>query len=197
MASSAFIQFAPINSLTDMLSSSMILSKVLSRCLHCFNFDGVATSSVPNGKYFLVYISGSSNQSSKLFLLFATFSPLITDDLLVTSPLSVFTVIDVLLPFMPNHFSNLSKLKVPWIQLSKVHTYHLHTSVQWCTCCYFTICSLLTFFTVTLVLSIVNFLSDIAMECNWMFPIAHLTKSFPATILCIVVLFDFLKVTIT
>ena len=27
MASSAFIQFAPINSLTDMLSSSLILSK--------------------------------------------------------------------------------------------------------------------------------------------------------------------------
>ena len=129
MASSPFIQFAPINSLTDMLSSSLILSKVLSRCPHCFNF-GVATSSVPNGKYFLVYISGSSNQSSKLFLLFATFSPLITDDLLVTSPLSVFTVIDDLLPFMPNHFSNLSKLKVPWIQLSKVHTYHLHTKVQ-------------------------------------------------------------------
>ena len=84
MSSSAFVQFACINSRTDMLSSSLISSKILSRCPHGFNFDGFATSSLLTGKHFLVYVSGSSSQSSELFLLLATFSPLITDDLLVT-----------------------------------------------------------------------------------------------------------------
>ena len=119
MGSSAFVQFAPINNPTDMLSSSLISSKILSRCPQFFNFDGVATSSLPTGKYFLVYVCRSSSQSSELSLLLATFIPLITDDLLVTSPLSVFMVIDVLLPFIPNLFGNLSKMKVPWLQLSK------------------------------------------------------------------------------
>ena len=72
-----------------MLSSSLILSHVLSRCLHCFNFDGVAASSLSTGKYYLVYVSGSSSQSSELFLLLPTFNPLITDNSLVTSSLNV------------------------------------------------------------------------------------------------------------
>ena len=106
-----------------MLSSSLILSKILSRCPHCFNFDGIATSSLPTSKYFLVYTSGSSTQSSEPFLLLATFSPLTTDNLLATSPLSVFMVIDFFLPFMPNLLSNLSKLKVPGYSYSKVHRF--------------------------------------------------------------------------
>ena len=56
MGSSAFVQFAPINNPLDLLSSSLILSKILSRCPQFFNFDGVATSSLPTGKYFLVYV---------------------------------------------------------------------------------------------------------------------------------------------
>ena len=52
-------------------------------------------------------------------MLLATFSPLIADDLLVVVPLSVFMVIDVLFPFMPRFFGNLSKMKVPRLQLSK------------------------------------------------------------------------------
>ena len=59
MGSSAFVQFAPINSPTDLLSSSLVSSKILSRYPHCFNFDGVAISSLPTGKYFLVNVSGS------------------------------------------------------------------------------------------------------------------------------------------
>ena len=118
MGSSAFLQFASISNHnpTDMLSSSLISSKILSRCPQFFNFDGVATSSLPTGKYFLVYVSGSSSQSSEPSLLLATFIPLITDDLLVTSPLSVFMVIDVLLPFIPNLFGNLSKMKATAVQ---------------------------------------------------------------------------------
>ena len=123
MGSSAFVQFALINNPTDMLSSSLISSKILSRCPQFFNFDGVATSSLPTGKYFLVYVSGSSSQSLELSLLLATFIPLITDDLLVTSPLSVFMVIDVLLPFIPNLFGNLSKMKVPGYSCPKVHRF--------------------------------------------------------------------------
>ena len=69
MGSSAFVQFASINSTTDMLPSSLIFSKFLSRCPHCFNFDGVAKSSLPTGKYFLVCVSGSSSQSLEIFLL--------------------------------------------------------------------------------------------------------------------------------
>ena len=117
--SSGFVQLVPIRSQTYMLSFSLIFYKILSRCPHCFNFDGVATPSLPTGKYFLVYVSGSSGQSSQLSLLLAPFIPLITDDLLVTLPLSVFMVIDVLLRFIPNLFGSLSKMKVPWLQLSK------------------------------------------------------------------------------
>ena len=72
-----------------MLSSSLILSQVLSRCPHYFNFDGVAASSLSTGKYYLVYVSESSSQSSELFLLLPTFNPLITDNSLVTSSLNV------------------------------------------------------------------------------------------------------------
>ena len=113
MRSNAFVQFAPINNPTDMLSSSLISSKILSRCPQFFNFDGVATSSLPNGKCFLVYASSSSQSSELPSELRATFIPLITDNLLVTSPLRAFMVIDVLLPFIPNLFGNLSKMKVP------------------------------------------------------------------------------------
>ena len=49
IGSSAFIQFDTINNPRDMFSSSLILSNILSRCSHCFNFDGVATSSLPTG----------------------------------------------------------------------------------------------------------------------------------------------------
>ena len=119
MDSDAFVQFAPIKNPTDILSFSLILFKILSRCSHYFNFDGVATSSLPTGKNFLIYVCGSSSESSKLFLLLATFSLLITDYLLVTSPLTVFMVIVVLLPFMLNLFSNLSKMKVHYLKLSK------------------------------------------------------------------------------
>ena len=119
MDSDAFVQFAPIKNPTDILSFSLILFKILLRCSHCFNFDDVATSSLPTGKNFLIYVCGSSSESSKLFLLLATFSPLITDHLLVTSPLTVFMVIVVLLPFMLNLFSNLSKMKVHYLKLSK------------------------------------------------------------------------------
>ena len=66
-----------------------------------------------------MYVSGSSSQSSELFLLLAIFIPLITDDLMVTLQFNVFMVIDVLHLFIPNLFGNLSKMKVHWLQLSK------------------------------------------------------------------------------
>ena len=117
--SSGFVQLVPIRSQTYMLSFSLIFYKILSRCPHCFNFDGVATPSLPTGKYFLVYVSGSLSQSSELFLLLPNFTSLITDDLLVTSPLSVYIVLDILFPFIPKLVSNLSKMKVIWLQLLK------------------------------------------------------------------------------
>ena len=64
--------------------------------------------------YICIYIcniSQSSYQSSELFRLLSTFSPLITDNLLVDSPLNISIIIDVLLPFMSKLFSSLSKTK--------------------------------------------------------------------------------------
>ena len=57
MGSGAFLPFASINNHnpTDMLSPSLILSKILSRCPNFLKFDGVATLSLPTGNYFLVY----------------------------------------------------------------------------------------------------------------------------------------------
>ena len=66
------------------------------------------------------------NQSSELFLLLATFSPLITDNLFVTLTLSVFIIIDVLLPFLSNLFSDLSKMKVlyPMVKYRSSESHH-------------------------------------------------------------------------
>ena len=95
-----------------------IFPKTLSRCLHCFNFEGVAISSLPTGKYFLVYKSRSSNQSCESPLPLDTLSLFTTTALFVTSPLMVFMVIEVLCPFTPRLFISVSKIKVPWLQVS-------------------------------------------------------------------------------
>ena len=50
MGSSTFAQIAPTRSPAGMLSSSMILSNIRSRCPHWFNSDDVATSFLTTGK---------------------------------------------------------------------------------------------------------------------------------------------------
>ena len=91
---------------------------MLSRCFHCFNFEDNATSCLSTGKYLFVYVSGSCNQSCQSPLLLAALSPFTTITLFVTSPLRVFIVIEVFYLFTPSLFISLSKIKVPWLQLS-------------------------------------------------------------------------------
>ena len=102
-----------------MLSSSLILSKILSRCPHCFNFDGVTTSSLPAGKYFFSIRIWKFKLIFRIISAACYFQCTNHYDLLVTSPMSGFMVVDVFLPFMPNLCRNFSKMKVPWLQLSK------------------------------------------------------------------------------
>ena len=73
----------------DVVQDSFKMSLFFWLWLYCSNFL------IPN--YFLAYVSWVSRQTSELSLLLASVSPLITDDLLATLPLSVFMVIDVLL----------------------------------------------------------------------------------------------------